>query len=109
MSEKVIEKNGPGNEDTNIHQTNGNGRGTATNPDLQRDTERPAELHATELDPDESAEDKTPADNGKRRRIFIIAGIAALLLVIVGTLYWLYSRQFESTDDAFVEADITQV
>src|SRR5689334_17959950 len=47
--------------------------------------------------------------NGKRRRIFIIGGGVLLLAVIIGVIYWLYSRQFESTDDAVVEADVTQV
>jgi membrane fusion protein (multidrug efflux system) len=45
----------------------------------------------------------------RKRKLIIIAAIALIVLIIGGISYWLYSRQFESTDDAFVDADITQV
>lgn len=61
---------------------------------------------ASEDDPSESS---AQPKNGKRRRIFIFAGTGALLLCIVGFGYWLYARQFESTDDAFIEGDIVQI
>lgn len=48
--------------------------------------------------------------NGNRkRRLLILGGIAVLVLAIGGVLYWLYARQFESTDDAFVDGDIVQI
>jgi membrane fusion protein (multidrug efflux system) len=109
MSEKVLDKNEPGNENPNIHRTNGNGRGTPTNPELHQAAEPAAESEPAALPPDIDESDDAPADTGKRRRLFIIGGIAALVVIVAGTLYWLYSRQFETTDDAFVEADITQV
>lgn len=47
--------------------------------------------------------------NGKRRRNISI-GVGVLLVAIIGGLvYWLYARQYESTDDAFIEGDIVQV
>lgn len=98
MSKTVTE----GNEKAAIHESNG--RGSATG---EHDAETPsAELRSAEFDADQPDE---PIPNGKRRRLLILGGIATLVLAIVGTMYWLYSRQFESTDDAFVEADITQV
>lgn len=53
----------------------------------------------------------TPAgkQSGKRKRLFLFGGIGLLVLAIGGLIYWLYARQFESTDDAFVEGDIVQV
>jgi membrane fusion protein (multidrug efflux system) len=45
----------------------------------------------------------------KRRRIFMYGGIGILVLAVAGLLYWLYARQFESTDDAFIDGDIVQV
>src|SRR3954471_18742802 len=45
----------------------------------------------------------------KRRRIFLYGGIGVLVLAVAGLLYWLYARQFESTDDAFIDGDIVQV
>src|SRR5215472_6786843 len=45
----------------------------------------------------------------KRKRILYIGAAALIILIIAGTAYWLYARQYESTDDAFIQADITQV
>ncbi|HYJ89879.1 MAG TPA: HlyD family secretion protein [Pyrinomonadaceae bacterium] len=45
----------------------------------------------------------------KRKKILYIGAIALLVLIIAGIAYWLYARRFESTDNAFVQADITQV
>jgi membrane fusion protein (multidrug efflux system) len=47
--------------------------------------------------------------NGKRRRILMIGAAVLLVGVIAGVGYWFYARQFESTDDAFIDGDITQV
>ncbi|KXJ98580.1 MAG: MFP family transporter [Acidobacteria bacterium OLB17] len=47
--------------------------------------------------------------DGKRRRIFIIGGSVLLVAVVAGFICWLYARQFESTDDAFIEADVVQI
>src|SRR6478672_4379020 len=57
------------------------------------------------------AEPEIPATVGQRRkRKFIIIGAVVLVVLLIsGLAYWLYSRQFESTDDAFIDADITQV
>src|ERR1044072_1585156 len=65
------------------------------------ETEKQAEISAPE------PEHKN--GNGKRRRIFMIGGVVLVIVAAVGIGYWLYQRQFESTDDAFVEGDITQV
>ncbi len=52
-------------------------------------------------------------DEGKSRfgrRTLIVAAIAtALVLVVAGVLYWLHARQFESTDDAFVDTHLIHV
>src|SRR6478672_1943826 len=45
----------------------------------------------------------------KRKRILYIGAAALIVLIVAGIAYWLYARQYESTDDAFVDADITQV
>jgi len=44
----------------------------------------------------------------KRLPLYIGAGIL-LVAAIGGLIYWLYARQYESTDDAFIEGDIVQV
>ena len=72
----------------------------------REDIEGEAELDTLAANDDQS---NAPA-NGKRRRKIIAIGGSALLLAIVGGLaYWLYARQYESTDDAFIDGDIVQI
>src|ERR1051325_9654140 len=45
-----------------------------------------------------------------RRPAFLIAAVLILLVgAFLGIRYWLYARSHESTDDAFIDAHITQV
>ena len=39
----------------------------------------------------------------------MIGGIALLVIAAASLGYWLYARQFESTDDAFIDGDIVQI
>ena len=58
----------------------------------------------------EKIEEKEPLPPSKKRRLsYIIIGAVALVAIISGLVYWLYARQFESTDDAFIEGDIVQI
>ncbi|HLA94100.1 MAG TPA: HlyD family secretion protein [Pyrinomonadaceae bacterium] len=55
-------------------------------------------------------EDESPVKGNGRRKKIIFGGATALLIAIIaGGAYWLYSRQFESTDDAFIDGDIVQI
>jgi membrane fusion protein, multidrug efflux system len=45
----------------------------------------------------------------KRRILISIIGIALLLGTVVGVRYWLHARQYEATDDAFIEGHSIQV
>ncbi len=51
---------------------------------------------------------KPPATRG-RRRAFTIFAILLLIVGVGGLLYWLHARDFESTDDAEVEAHLIPV
>lgn len=53
---------------------------------------------------------ETETDSPKRSRlpIYVVSGIVGLCL-IVGAAWWLYARQFEKTDDAFIEGNISLV
>ena len=64
-----------------------------------------------EATPDPEGERPPPEPgNGKKRRNLVIVGAAVLVVAVVaGFVYWLYARQFESTDDAFVDGDIVQI
>ncbi len=63
---------------------------------------------------DESDDDKADGDD-KRPSVFkkplfwIILVIVVGGLIIGGVLYWLHARQFESTDDAFVDTHIVRL
>ncbi|MFT3743640.1 MAG: efflux RND transporter periplasmic adaptor subunit [Pyrinomonadaceae bacterium] len=62
-----------------------------------------------EDEPDQEKEDVPAPKNGKRKRNFAIIAVAVLVVGITGFAYWMYARQFESTDDAFIEGDIVQI
>jgi membrane fusion protein (multidrug efflux system) len=52
-----------------------------------------------------------PPRRGLFRRPLLLLTIVILLTggVVVGLLWWMDARQYESTDDAFIQADVTQV
>lgn len=56
--------------------------------------------------PDSTVQDVKPS---KKRRNIAIASVALIVVGGLGFAYWIYSRQFESTDDAFIEGDIVQI
>ncbi len=56
-----------------------------------------------------SEEEPPEVKRSKRRRLLIFGGIGLVILAIIGVLYWLYARQYESTDDAFIDGDIVQI
>ncbi len=60
-------------------------------------TERPAETRAN-----------PPVTRG-RRKAFTIFFLVLLVIGVAGFLYWLHARQFESTDDAEVDAHLNPV
>lgn len=45
----------------------------------------------------------------KRPLFWIIGGTVVVAAIVVGVLYYLHTRDWESTDDAFIQADVTQV
>ena len=45
----------------------------------------------------------------KRPLFWIIGGGVLIAAVVIGLLYYLHTRDWEETDDAFIQADVTQV
>ena len=60
-----------------------------------------------ERQPDLSALKRT-APRGKRRA-FLIFFLVLIAIAVAGLLYWLHARQFESTDDAQVDAHLNPI
>lgn len=55
--------------------------------------------------------DKKPKKMSKRKKRFLIFGavLLAIILIVIGTLYYLHARHYEDTDDAFIDGHIAQV
>lgn len=56
-------------------------------------------------------DDRQPKPPNRLKRLlgFTIGGLILIGLIVAGTLFWLRARHFESTDDAFVDANTTQM
>jgi membrane fusion protein (multidrug efflux system) len=74
--------------------------------------EQPAEARETrEKEPAEADREQDKRKSGGlwqtiRRHPYVTAAVLILLVVLIvaGVMYWLYARQYESTDDAFIDA-----
>ena len=84
-------------------------------PARDRPTPTKGEQHAGDqqspaADDKEKKDDKPKKPSLFKRPIFwVILIIVAAVAIIGGFWYWSYSRQYESTDDAFVDAHIVRV
>lgn len=58
-------------------------------------------------DPDDEAPARRPFY--KRPMVLLIGGIVLIAAIVIGVLWWLHARQYESTDDAFTAGDVVQV
>jgi membrane fusion protein (multidrug efflux system) len=58
---------------------------------------------------EDGADDTDDVARRKRRQRFKIFGIAIALTLFAGGTYWAVTRNQESTDDAFIEADVVQI
>ncbi len=59
---------------------------------------------------DDPGENKPKKPNPlKNPKVLIIGGLVVVVLAIGGVLYWLHARQWQSTDDAFVDVHIVRL
>ena len=90
--------------------TNGNGAGTRQ---LPPDVAEPDADFGDTAHEDEGQEvkDTSTGQKGisKRSILFGVIGLVLILGGATGVRYWLHSRLYESTDDAFIEGHATQV
>jgi membrane fusion protein (multidrug efflux system) len=108
MNEKVKEKLLTSDISTDGKEVENNSLPkTENNSDSQNDFPENQPENPTETESSDEAATET-APKSKRLPIFIVGGVL-LAAAIAGTIYWLYARQFESTDDAFIEGNIVQV
>ena len=45
----------------------------------------------------------------RKKTPFYVVGAILLVAAVAGSIYWIYARQYESTDDAFIDGDIVQI
>ena len=58
---------------------------------------------------DQAEQNKPQADPAKRRRGIILAIIIGVLLIVGCVVWWLYSRTYETTDDAQADAHLNPI
>jgi membrane fusion protein (multidrug efflux system) len=63
----------------------------------------------TETTPGNGGSATVPEDPEKRRRRFLILGAVAVVIVIAAVLYLLHERNYETTDDAQVDAHLIPI
>ncbi len=82
----------------------GKENGAAENSESEKakdEAEKPTDEKTKEVE----SEEKKP----RSKLPMIIVGAVLLVAGVCGLIYWLYARQFESTDDAFIDGDIIQI
>jgi membrane fusion protein (multidrug efflux system) len=52
---------------------------------------------------------KKPLSPARKRLNLLIGATILILLVVAGVLYWLHSKHYESTDDAFIDGNQSQI
>jgi membrane fusion protein, multidrug efflux system len=62
-----------------------------------------------EQDTKNEAETKKPVDPATKRRTIVIAVCVGIVLLVGGVAWWLYSRTYESTDDAQVDGHLNAI
>jgi membrane fusion protein (multidrug efflux system) len=69
---------------------------TATEQDQQQDQQQ-------------DKQEQKPEDKGKRTRALIIFGVVLVIGIIAGVFYWLHARNYEDTDDAQVDGNLSPI
>ena len=57
----------------------------------------------------EQREQKSGMDPRKRRRFIIVAAIVVVVIAVIALVWWLIARNYESTDDAYIDARIVHL
>ncbi|MGU3390913.1 HlyD family secretion protein [Sphingomonas sp. M1A8_2b] len=91
-------------------QQNDHSTTSKTDDEDARKADQHGEAQQSEDNGDESEDDDDKKPSVFKKPLFwVILVVVVGALVIGGVLYWLHARQFESTDDAFVDTHIVRL
>ncbi|HEY8560280.1 MAG TPA: HlyD family secretion protein [Pyrinomonadaceae bacterium] len=107
MSKQVEEKASPADVSANGNG-NKNGKSEVSEKKIIAENAPAAPELSAAPETNEPEKEETAAKQ-KRRFPVVIVGALALVALVGGLIYWLYARQFETTDDAFIEGDVVQI
>jgi membrane fusion protein (multidrug efflux system) len=79
-----------------------------------RDDKKSPKKDRKDDDEGDDEDEDEDEDDGKpplytRPLFWLILIVVAIVLIVGGTLFWLHKRQYESTDDAFVDAHVVRL
>jgi membrane fusion protein, multidrug efflux system len=81
----------------------------ATEQSTERAARSPQAQETASATQTSAADGETPRERKHKKRFFVVL-LCVILVVLVGAfLYWLHARNFESTDDAFIDAHLVHV
>jgi membrane fusion protein (multidrug efflux system) len=72
----------------------------------ESDKQTPSEARDTEH---AEPADKAPVSPERKRLNMLLGATLLTMVVVAGVLYWLHSRHYESTDDAFIDSNQSQI
>ena len=100
------DENGPPPKNPRDHADRDDREGNAT-ADSRDDDEPDSDDNDADDNGDEQDDGKPPLY--KRPIFWIVVGVVAAVLIVGGILYYLHSRKYQSTDDAFVDAHVVRI
>jgi membrane fusion protein, multidrug efflux system len=83
--------------------------GKAIGDDANKKADDPGKKDDASGKKDDDAEKKQPLDPATKRRRIIIGVVVGIVVLAAGIAWWLYSRTYESTDDAQVNGHLNAI
>jgi membrane fusion protein (multidrug efflux system) len=105
--EKAKQQETPGDQE-NKSQRNGHDDEGQKGGD-QKDKDQDEKGDSGEQDDDKKKEEQKPVDPATKRRRIIIGVAVGIVVLIAGVAWWLYSRTYESTDDAQINGHLNAI
>ena len=72
-------------------------------------SEQPSDKREESTTENESKKERTPEEKSKRTRALLIFGALVLIAAVAGISYWLHARNFEDTDDAQIDGNLSPI